>query len=91
MIDWHRLFGIALTLEFKEYPLYIELEKEMAIKRQILDILIMKKGNGPLPGRMPDGLEDLAPYNLLTYKSFQETLDDCQRINWPLRELSQSG
>ena len=83
MIDWHRLFGIALTLHFAEYPLMIELEKEMAIKRQILDILIMKKGNGPLPGRMPDGLEDLAPYNLLTYKSFQETLDD-----WVLKELT---
>ena len=55
MTDWHRLFGIAVTLHFKEHPLYIELhlssevgEKEMAIKRQILDVLIMKKGDGPL-------------------------------------------
>ena len=54
MTDWHRLFGIAVTLHFKEDPLYIELEKEMAIKRQILDVLIMKKGDGPLPERMPD-------------------------------------
>ena len=83
MIDWHRLFGIALILHFAKYPLMIELEKEMAIKRQILDVLIMKKGDGPLPGRMPDGLEDLAPYNLLTYKSLQEALDD-----WTLKELT---
>lgn len=83
MIDWHRLFGIAITLHFAEYPLMIELEKEMAIKRQILDVLIMKKGDEPLPGRMPDGLEELAPYNLLTYKSLQESLDD-----WVLKELT---
>ena len=90
MIDWHRLFGIAVTLYFAEYPLTIELhlssevgEKEMAIKRQLLDILIMKKGDEALPGRMPDGLEDLAPYNLLTYKSMQEALDD-----WALKELT---
>ena len=83
MTDWHRLFGIAVTLHFKEYPLYIELEKEMAIKRQILDVLIMKKGDGALPERMPDGLEDLAQYNLLTYKSLREPLDD-----WVLQELT---
>ena len=83
MTDWHRLFGIAVTLHFKEYPLHIELEKEMAIKRQILDVLIMKKGDGPLPKRMPDGLEDLAQYNLLTYKSLREPLDD-----WVLQELT---
>ena len=83
MIDWHRLFGIALILHFAEYPLMIELEKEMAIKRQILDVLIMKKGDGPLPARMPDGLEDLAPHNLLTYKSIREGLDD-----WALKELT---
>ncbi len=83
MIDWHRLLGIALILHFADYPLIIELEKEMAIKRQILDVLIMKKGDGPFPGRMPDGLEDLAPYNLLTYKSMRETLDD-----WVLKELT---
>lgn len=83
MIDWHRLLGIALTLHFAEYPLTVDLEKEIAIKRQILDILIIKKEDSPLPYRMPDGLEDLAHYNLLTYKSMQETLND-----WALKELT---
>ncbi len=83
MIDWHHLPGIALTLHFAEYPLTVDLEKEIAIKRQILDILIIRKEDIPLPHRMPDGLEDLARYNLLTYKSMQETLDD-----WALKELT---
>jgi len=83
MIDWHRLFGIALTLHFADYPLTIELEKELAIKRQLLDILILKKGNEPIQGPLPDGLEDLMPHNLLTYKSLQEPLDD-----WTLKELT---
>lgn len=61
----------------------IELEKEIAIKRQILDILIMRKGDAPFSKRMPDGLEDLAAHNLLTYKSMQESLDD-----WVLKELT---
>lgn len=83
MIDWHRLFGIALTLHFADYPLTIELEKELAIKRQLLDILILKKGDQPILGPLPDGLEDLAQHNLLTYKSLQEPLDD-----WTLKELT---
>lgn len=83
MIDWHRLFGIALTLHFADYPLTIELEKELAIKRQLLDILILKKGDQPIQGPLPDGLEDLAQHNLLTYKSLQEPLDD-----WTLKELT---
>ena len=82
-LDWHRLFGIAVTLHFIDYPLDIELEKEMAIKSQLLDVLIIKKGSEPIEELLPDGLEDLAEYNLLTYKSLREPLDD-----WVLKELT---
>ena len=82
-LDWHRLFGIAVTLHFADYPLDIELEKEMAIKSQLLDVLVIKKSDEPIEGPLPDGLEQLAQYNLLTYKSLREPLDD-----WVLKELT---
>ncbi len=36
----------------------------------------MRRGAGAFAGRLPDGLEDMAEHNLLTYKSFREPLDD---------------
>jgi len=44
-------------------------------------VLIRKKA-GPLPCRLPDGFEDLAAHNLVTFKSYQEALD-----GWALNEL----
>ncbi len=33
-IDWHRWFGIGLTEHFHGTPWRVELEKELALKRQ---------------------------------------------------------
>ena len=35
-----------------------------------------KEEKEKLPDDLPDGLENLGPYNLITYKSHQDTLDD---------------
>ena len=43
---WHRLFGIALTDLFTGRPWRVELEKELALKSQRLDVLIIER----LPG-----------------------------------------
>ncbi|WP_295433697.1 hypothetical protein, partial [uncultured Thiodictyon sp.] len=63
-------------------------EKELALKSQRLDVLIIER----LPGAaaateaaladLPDGLENLTAHNVLTYKSKQEPLD-----GWALEEL----
>ena len=43
MIDWHRLFGLALLDLFDGTPYEVELEKDLSIKQQFLDIVIRKK------------------------------------------------
>src|SRR5262249_6264927 len=53
------------------------------LKKQLLDVVILRREEGTFSGRLPDGLEDLARHNLLTFKSYQEALDD-----WALKELT---
>ena len=83
MIDWHRLFGLTLEDYFTGTQYAVELEKDVARKRQVLDVVIVR---GPERGAALedpcDGLEDLKPHNLLTYKSGQESLDA-----WAIAEL----
>ncbi len=83
MIDWHRLFGLALCDLFAGSPWTVELEKDLSQKRQPLDVVILRRGPGEFAGRLPDGLEHLADHNLLSYKSLHEPLED-----WSLKELT---
>jgi hypothetical protein len=83
MIDWHRLFGLALCDLFAGSPWIVELEKDLSQKRQLLDVVILRRGPGEFVGQLPDGLEHLADHNLLSYKSLREPLDD-----WALKELT---
>jgi hypothetical protein len=82
-MDWHRLFGLLLTDFFTGSPFVVELEKDLSLKQQFLDVIILRKRPGRFAGRLPDGLDDLAPHNLITFKSHQEALDD-----WTLKELT---
>jgi hypothetical protein len=86
---WHRLFGIALTDLFTGRPWRVELEQKLALKGQRLDVLIIERRPGLATDRapavlddLPDGLEDLAGHNVLSFKSKQEGLDA-----WALDEL----
>jgi hypothetical protein len=79
---WHRLFGLSLVDFFRGMPVTVELEKDLSLKQQLLDIVILHKGSAPLPCRLPDGFEELAAHNLVTFKSYQEALD-----GWALNEL----
>ena len=81
MIDWHRLFGLTLEDYFTGTHYRVELEKDVARKRQVLDVVIVR-GSGAALADPCDGLEDLKPHNLLTYKSGQESLDA-----WAIAEL----
>jgi response regulator of citrate/malate metabolism len=60
----------------------VELEKDLSLKQQLLDVVIIEKKDGKAPEPLPDGLENLAAHNLMTYKSHQETLD-----GWTIEEL----
>ncbi len=82
-MNWHRLFGLLLTDFFTDSPFEVELEKDLSVKKQLLDVVILRKRPGRFTGRLPDGFGDLAPRNLLTFKSYWEALDD-----WALKELT---
>jgi hypothetical protein len=83
MMNWHRLFGLFLIDYFTDSPYRVELEKDLSIKQQFLDVVVLRKGPGEFQGQLPDGLDNLAIHNLLTYKSLHEPLDD-----WALKELT---
>src|SRR5437667_1794904 len=82
-MDWHRLFGLTLMDFFTGSPFIVELEKDLALKKQLLDVVVLRRGPGPFAGELPDGLDNLAPHNLITFKSHHEALDD-----WTLKELT---
>ena len=82
-MNWHRLFGLLLTDFFAGSPFVVELEKDLSIKKQLLDVVILRKHHGRFAGRLPDGFDNLAVHNLLTFKSYWEALDD-----WALKELT---
>jgi hypothetical protein len=79
---WHRLFGLSLVDFFRGTPVSVELEKDLSLRQQLLDVVLIRKGADPLPLRLPDGFEELAPHNLVTFKSYQEALD-----GWAMNEL----
>jgi hypothetical protein len=64
-------------------PFVVELEKDLSLKKQLLDVVIVRRGEGRFASRLPDGFEDLAAHNLITFKSHREALDD-----WALKELT---
>lgn len=82
MIEWHHLLGVGLTDYFTGSCYRIEIEKELSLKKQRLDILIIEQEEGNPIAELPDGLENLRPHNLMTYKSLQQPLD-----GWALDEL----
>ncbi len=66
MINWHRLFGLVLIDYFADSPYTVELEKDVSLKQQFLDVIIIEQGEGTLTGPLPDGLDSLRTHNLLT-------------------------
>ena len=80
---WHRLFGLLLTDYLRGSPFTVELEKDLSHRQQLLDVVIVRRAEGAMSRAMPDGLQDLANHNLITFKSFWEPFDD-----WTLKELT---
>src|SRR6266508_2303059 len=78
----HRLFGLSWIDFFQGTTVSVETELDLSLKQQFLDVVLIRKGPEPVPRPLPDGLEDLAAHNLITFKSHQESLDA-----WALWEL----
>jgi len=83
MTEWHHLLGISLKDFFFNSSYQVEVERDLSLKKQFLDVLIIEKKEGSPPSELPDGLENLSAHNLITYKSHQESLD-----SWALDELT---
>lgn len=66
-MDWHRLLGLTLIDFFANSPWQVEVERDLSWKQQRLDILVLRRGPGAFAGQLPDGLDELATYNLLTF------------------------
>ena len=81
-IEWHRLFGIALVDFFRDSPFDVELEKDLSLKKQQLDVVILRKKPGEFPRKLPDGLDSLVDHNLISFKSHQDALTP-----WSIKEL----
>jgi len=80
--DWHRLFGLLLTDYLSGLPFTVEVERDLSEQQQFLDVVIVRRGSGHFDDRLPDGLDDLANHNLITFKSHHEALDA-----WAKKEL----
>ena len=78
----HRLFGLAWIDFFRGTGIEVETEIDLSLKQQFLDLILIRKQPGPVPRPLPDGFEDLAGFNLITFKSHHEALD-----GWALCEL----
>lgn len=78
----HRLFGLSWIDFFQGTPITVETELDLSLKQQFIDLILIRRGSEPLSRPLPDGFEDLAAHNLITFKSHQEALDP-----WALWEL----
>jgi hypothetical protein len=54
----------------------VEMEKDLAVKQQLLDVVIVRHDDTTVPLRPPDGFEDLGKHNLVSFKSMTDTLDE---------------
>ena len=85
IIKWHRLFGLGLMDYFEGTEYDVEVEKDLSIKQQFLDVVVVEKGRTRHVRKIQkpcDGLENMCRFNLLTFKSLHEPLD-----LWAVEEL----
>ena len=74
-IPWHDLLALLCSDFLADSPFAVQAEIDLSRKKQLLDLVIVRTSDAPFSGRLPDGLDDLGRHNLITFKSFQETLD----------------
>jgi hypothetical protein len=84
---WHHLFGLSLIDFFRGQPVTVELEKDLSLKQQLLDVVILHKGAAP--ARRLRGLVRSQLHHLQVASGGAGRLG-LVRVDRPLRELSQT-
>jgi len=75
-ILWHRLFGLMLMDYLSNRGFRVELEKDLSLKRQYLDVVIVERTDEKADLlEICDGFDNLSRHNLLTYKSKRQSLN----------------
>jgi hypothetical protein len=64
--QWHRPFGLSRADFFRGLPVTAEMERDLSLKQQWLDVVLVRHDAGTLPCRPPDGFEDLGRHNLIS-------------------------
>lgn len=72
---FHRLFGLSWIDFFQVTDIEVVTALDLSLKQQFIDLVIFRKGPGPVPRPLPDGFKNLGPHNLVTFKSHREALD----------------
>ena len=49
----HRLFGLSWIDFFQGTPVAVETELDLSLKQQFIDLVLIRKGPGPIPARCP--------------------------------------
>ena len=80
--QWHILFGLFLADFFDGTPFSVVVEKDLSKKVQLLDVVVFRRTPGELKKALPDGFEDMAAHNLISFKSHHGRFDQ-----WALNEL----
>ena len=82
-INWHRLFGLLLMDYFYDRGFTVEVEKDLSLKRQYLDVVIIEQKDKKVDlSDICDGFDNLCRHNLLSYKSQRQSLNF-----WAVEEL----
>jgi hypothetical protein len=82
MIEWHKLLGVSFVDYLTNTNFSVEIEKELEMP-QFLDYLVLRTDDNSMQLiNPPDGMETLARYNLITYKSKHQAIN-----GWSINEL----
>ena len=81
-MQWHDLLGAVLIDYFDGSPYVVETEVDLSLKKQYLDIVVIRKRAGEFHRPLPDGFAPLANHNLISFKSHQDIFDF-----WTVQEL----
>ncbi len=67
---------------FRGSPFDVATEFDVTLRKQFLDIVVIRKREGEFHRPLPDGFGPLANHNLISFKSHQDAFDA-----WALQEL----
>ena len=76
--QWHRVLGLVLEPVFKELGYDVRIEDDLSLKKQIVDIVVIRKSKDLLKGTtLPkifwEVFEDFNEHNLISFKSYSES------------------